>query len=105
MAALIRGPKSIERILWGTGAMVAHPRPHLEAFVRDFRFSEELVDGGVVAQITDDDKRAILAENYARMHGLDLRARLAAVADDEFARRRGAEPAPPYSTTRVSALV
>jgi predicted TIM-barrel fold metal-dependent hydrolase len=104
MATLIRGPKSIERLLWGTGAMVAHPRPHLEAFVRGFRFSEELVDGGVVAQITNDDKRAILAGNYARMHGLDLEARLAAVADDEFARQRGDEPAPPYSTTRVSAL-
>lgn len=104
MAALIRGKKSIEQIMWGTGAMVAHPRPHLEDFARDFRFSDELVDGGVVEQITEEDKRAILAGNYARMHGIDLEERLARIKGDEFDQQRGDEPAPPYSTTRVKAL-
>jgi predicted TIM-barrel fold metal-dependent hydrolase len=104
MASLIRGKKSIERIMWGTGAMVAHPRPHLEDFARDFRFSDELVDGGVVEQITDEDKRAILAGNYARLHGIDLEERLARIKGDEFDQQRGDEPVPPYSTTRVKAL-
>lgn len=104
MATLIRGKKSIERIMWGTGAMVAHPRPHLEAFARDFAFSDELVEGGVVEQITEEDKRAILAGNYARMHGIDLKERLARIQGDEFDQRRGEEPAAPYSTTRVKAL-
>ena len=34
LASLIRGPKALRRIVWGTGCMVSHPRPHLENFVR-----------------------------------------------------------------------
>jgi uncharacterized protein len=107
LATLIRGPKSIEQILWGTGCMVAHPRPHLEDFARRFRFSDELVDGGIVAQITPADKRKILAENYARMHGIDLAERLTRIEGDELAERRGerVEPATPYSTTAVEPLM
>jgi hypothetical protein len=71
LASLIRGPKALRRIVWGTGCMVSHPRPHLENFVRNFRFSDQLVDEGHVPQITAEDKQAILSGNYARLHGVD----------------------------------
>jgi uncharacterized protein len=104
LATLITSPRSLDQIVWGTGCMVAHPRPHLENFMR-FAFRDELVDTGVVQQLTLADKRKILAENYARMHDLDLDARLAAIRGDVFDERRDGEPAPPYSTTAVAALV
>lgn len=96
------GPHALERIMWGTGAMAVHPRPSLERFARDFHFDDAIVEGGGVAQLTEADKRKILAENYARMIGLDLDARLAAVRDDEFARQRNGGPAEPFSTTTVA---
>jgi hypothetical protein len=94
--------------VWGTGCMVSHPRPHVENFVRNFRFSDQLVDEGHVPQITLEDKRAILSGNYARLHGLDLDSCLARVKGDEFDLRRGgpeAPPAVPYSTTAIAGLV
>jgi hypothetical protein len=78
--------------------MVSHPRPHLENFMR-FQFGDQLVESGLVRQITVEDKKMILAENYARMHGLDLPGRLAAIKGDEFAQRRADGLADPYSTT------
>lgn len=101
---LIRSARSVEQIVWGTGCMVTHPRPHLENFVRTFALSSTLVDGGY-PQITLADKRKILAENYARMLGVDLEARLAAVQGDEFALARGEHPADPYSTTALAGHV
>ncbi len=108
LASLIRGPKTLRQILWGTGCMVSHPRPHLENFVRNFRFSDQLVDEGRVPQITMEDKQAILSGNYARLHGLDVGTRLAQNKGDEFDRRRGgadAAPPAPYSTTAIAAVV
>jgi hypothetical protein len=83
--------------------MVSHPRPHLENFVRTFRFSEELVERFGPPEITDDLRRKVLAENYARLHGIDLGERLARIKGDEFDLRRpdGTEPESPYSTTAV----
>lgn len=105
-AALVAhgGPRALSQIVWGTGCMVSHPRPHLERFVRDFRFSAELTDRFGLPEITDDVKRAILADNYAQLHGLDLDERLTRIKDDEFSVRRpdDAQPAPAYSTTAVA---
>ncbi len=103
MAAFLRVPGAAQKLLWGTGCIVSHPRPALEAF-RDFQFSDELIASGDVAPITDDEKRDILAGNYARISGLDLDARLAVIAGDEFAQRRpdGTAPAEPWSTTRAA---
>lgn len=105
LAALIGpgGPGAIDRLLWGTGAMAFHPQPLLEHFVRDFAFPEELIAGTGLPQIDRDAKRKILFDNYARMNGLDLESRLAAIQDDEFARRRAAGPLAPFSTARVQA--
>jgi predicted TIM-barrel fold metal-dependent hydrolase len=105
MRTLIRSPKALAQIVWGTGCMVTHPRPHVENFVRNFRFNDEWVEEGRNPQITLEDKRKILAENYARMNGLELQARLDAVRGDEFDRRRAGGIAEPYSTTDVHHLV
>jgi predicted TIM-barrel fold metal-dependent hydrolase len=107
LAGLMKGPKATSKILWGTGAMVAHPRPHTEAFARHFKFSDEMVERGKVAQISESEKRGILAENYARMHGIDLGDRMNRIKGDEFDLRRpqDQEPLPPYSTSKVAHLV
>jgi hypothetical protein len=56
-----------------------------------------------VSQITDEHKRKILATNYATIHGIDIEAKKAAIADDEFARQHAAgRTAPPYSTTSIA---
>lgn len=106
LAGLLISPRLVDKILWGTGAMVAHPRPHTEIFARDFQFSDELVDRGKVPQITEADKRKILAENYCRMNGIDLAARLDAIKDDEWAKQivEGEFPRRAYSTTRIAHL-
>ncbi len=94
---------ALRRIMWGTGAIAIHPRPALESFVREFRFDDDLVERGGINQLTEADKRRILAGNYAEMVGLDLESRLAAIGNDEFAKRRGADgPADPYSTTAAA---
>lgn len=106
LAALVAhgGPRALSQIFWGTGCMVSHPRPHLEHFARDFAFSPELTDRFSLPEITADVKRAVLAENYARLHGVDLAERLAQIKGDEFDRRRppGTEPLVGYSTTDVA---
>jgi predicted TIM-barrel fold metal-dependent hydrolase len=106
MAALVAhgGPRALSQIIWGTGCMVSHPRPHLEKFVREFTFSPETIERFGLPEFTPQRKRAILAENYARLHQLDLGERLSRIKGDEFDLRRldGHEPAPGYSTTRVA---
>lgn len=104
MQTLWRGARSLDQIMWGTGCMVTHPRPHVENFVRNFQFSSRLVEGGY-PQLTVEDKAKIMAGNYARMHGIDLGARLSAIRGDEFDRVRGETLADPYSTTALAGLV
>ncbi|MDV6271019.1 amidohydrolase family protein [Rhodococcus globerulus] len=102
-----RTPKAFDRMLWGTGCMVTHPRPHLEKFARNFQFSEELQQEWGVPELTDTARRKILAENYASMHGFSLQQRLDGIGEDEFTRRQaelGAVP-DPYSTTTLAGLV
>jgi len=99
------GPIAAERIMWGTGSMGFHPQQYIEKFVRDFEFSDEILAWSGLEQITVDTKRKILAENYAKMIGLDLEQRLSEIADDEFSRRREANGGifAAYSTTAVAA--
>jgi hypothetical protein len=78
-------------------------RAHVENFARTFRFSDQLVDEGR-PQITIEDKRAILAGNYARLHGLDLDACLARVKGDESRRPRRRMRRPPCRTPRRPSL-
>ena len=56
-------------------------------------------------QISEEHKRKILGENYARVHGLDLSGLYDATVGDEFHRSEGSPLPAPYSTTSVSGLV
>jgi predicted TIM-barrel fold metal-dependent hydrolase len=103
MKALLMDANSINKIIWGTGTAAFHPRPHLEAFVREFEFDEQMVEDFDLPQMTTENKKKILWDNYAAMTGLDLDSRLEKIKDDQFARLRGdGEPKPPYSTTAAA---
>lgn len=76
-----------DRIIWGTGAPVIHPRSFEEA-MWDFQFPQEMVDGENIPQLTDADKRGILGGNFLRMHGLSEEEVVAGFAGDEFSEPR-----------------
>ena len=52
-------------------------------------------------------KTKILAENYAAMHGIDLKARMQGIEDDEIDQWRAqfSESPAPYSQTTLADLV
>jgi predicted TIM-barrel fold metal-dependent hydrolase len=105
----VGGMPVLDRLVWATGCALAHPRPALEAFAR-FTFPDDLLEGaglfGPLEQITDEHKRNILGRNYARLHGIDVEAARAAIADDEFSRARATNPNPePRSTTSKWELI
>lgn len=97
----VGGPGVMKQLMWGTGTILHHPRPTIEAFL-DFEFPEDLLENsgllGPLPQITREDKADILANNYARMHGWDIEKIKADVGTDQFTRSEGQELAPPYST-------
>ena len=72
-----------DRIIWGTGAPVIHPRSFEEAMWA-LEFPQDMVEGENVPQLTDADKRGILAGNFLRMHGMDEQTVREAFAGDEF---------------------
>ena len=99
----VGGMPMLDRFIWATGCSLAHPRPTIDAFCR-YEIPEDLLQDaglfGPLSQITDDHKRNILANNYARIHGIDIAATKAAIADDEFSQARRRDPSPdPWSTT------
>ncbi len=97
----VGGSDMLERMFWGSGGTLCHPQPALEAFA-NFAFPEDQLDAAglfkPLRQITEGDKRNILAGNFARLHGLDLAALEAGVSGDRFSRAPGAPPAEPLST-------
>lgn len=104
MAGLLQAGKetTIEKITWGTECSLLHPQPLLEAFWELDLTGLTGMFGTV--DVTQADKEKILAENVARLYGLDLNALKAQVRDDEFSDQDGL--AEPFSTTnfeRVSA--
>jgi predicted TIM-barrel fold metal-dependent hydrolase len=103
------GPGAYDRLFWSSAAMAAHPQAQLEAF-RDFQYPEAVMrDGGLFAdveQITDEEKRKILGQNYADLVGLDVEAARERIADDEFAREKRDEGrADPFSKTNSADAV
>jgi predicted TIM-barrel fold metal-dependent hydrolase len=95
-----------DRLFWSSGAMSYHPRASLEALA-EFQFPESMLEeAGQIApisQMTDEHRRKILCENYANVHGIDIEARRAAIADDEFSKLRAENKnAAPYSTTSIA---
>jgi predicted TIM-barrel fold metal-dependent hydrolase len=81
-----------DRIIWGTGAPVIHPRSFEEAMWR-FQLPADMTDGEGVPPLTDEDRRGILAGNFLRMHGLDARTLRSRYAGDEFDGPRNLQPA------------
>jgi len=97
----VGGSDMLERMFWGSGGTLCHPQPALEAFA-NFEFPEDLLEGAglfkPIRQITDQDKRNMLSETFARKHGLDLAKIREGLKGDAFDRGPGAPPAPPMST-------
>lgn len=55
--------------------------------------------------LTDEVRAKILAENFARLHDIDIEARKSKISDDEFARKRnGNGLREPWSTVRGQAV-
>jgi predicted TIM-barrel fold metal-dependent hydrolase len=71
-----------DHVLWGTDTPVAGP-PHwqIRAFMA-FQFPQELVESKGYPQLTPAVKRQILAENSARLYGIDLTAARRAIDSD-----------------------
>jgi predicted TIM-barrel fold metal-dependent hydrolase len=91
-----------ERILFAAGSTLVHPQAVLEAFLA-FEMPDDLVAGYGYPPLTREMKRKILGENYCRAHGIDPEPVKAAVADDEWARRRAANrSAEPWATIRAA---
>ena len=64
-----------DRLLWGSEAGLAGPPwVYLQAFM-DLEILLDLRSGYGYPQITRDDKRKILGENFARVMGIDLAAK------------------------------
>lgn len=76
-----------ERLLFGSGSNLMHPRPLLDAFA-EFDLAAE-------------ERANILGANALRVHGLDERSALERISADEYAT---AHPAAPWSGVRAGAL-
>lgn len=101
MAGLLQvaGPAVVDRIVWGTGAMAYHPRPHIESFW-EFAFDQDVMDQFGLPQFTREMKEAVLGRNYARLLGFDLDERVARLEGDQFDRIKDGELCEPFSTTK-----
>jgi predicted TIM-barrel fold metal-dependent hydrolase len=87
------------KIVWGTGTTVVHPAPLIEAF-EAFTLPTALIDDEGYPQLTDDIRRDIFSNNFARMHNLDMDALLGAVAHDEISQSLKNGRAEPWSVLR-----
>jgi len=85
-----------DRVIWGTGCANVHPQPLLERFW-ELSFPQDVEERFGVVGPDEATKRAVLAGNFARLHGLDL----AALAAGSETRRRGDDLAAPWSGDRV----
>lgn len=88
-----------ERIFWGTGATVFHPRVLIEAF-EAFEMPEELVSGYGYPRLEPEVKRDILGGNYLRVHGIDASDLEQRLAGDEVDRERSGALREPWSVLR-----
>jgi predicted TIM-barrel fold metal-dependent hydrolase len=98
LAALIASGAG-DRIMYASGTSVAHPLPALRAFL-EFEMPEDLQEGYGCPPLTEDLKRGILGENFMRLHGIDVEAFKARVADDEISAKQAEGLAEPWSHVR-----
>lgn len=76
------GKQALNKILWGTGAPHFHPGLLLKRFW-EYDFPEMEGFAGPF-QITQEDKKKILGENWAEAHGFDIDELEARMKDDEY---------------------
>jgi predicted TIM-barrel fold metal-dependent hydrolase len=85
-----------KKLFWSSGASSPHPRPVLEAFAR-MEMPADMIEGDGYPALTDEIKADILGRNYARLHGIDIAAVGAEIADDALSRQRARGIADPWS--------
>lgn len=82
-----------DRLLFGSGVNLVHPRPLLEAFAA-FEMPDDL------PSLTDEIRAKILGGNALRIHGLDSAEIRRRIAGDEFERHKADRLAPYWSRLR-----
>lgn len=85
-----------QKVFWSTGCTSVHPDPVLRAF-EQFQFPPDMLEGEGYPPLTDDLKADILAQNFARIHDLDVKQMQAEIEGDDLAVRRQGEPIAPWS--------
>jgi predicted TIM-barrel fold metal-dependent hydrolase len=88
-----------ERLLFGSGTNLMHPRPVLEGFAA-FEMPQDLVEERGYQRLTDEDRHNILGANLLRLHGLDEAELRAQTEGDEYTTARAAGVAAPWSAIR-----
>ncbi|MFA1612305.1 amidohydrolase family protein [Halobellus rubicundus] len=76
------GKQALNKILWGTGAPHFHPGLLLERFW-EYDFPEMKGFAGTF-EITQEDKKKILGENWAEAHGFDIDEIQSDIEGDEY---------------------
>jgi uncharacterized protein len=62
-----------DRVCFGDGCNLVHPRPALDAFAK-FEMPDDMVTGFGFPRMTDELRHGVLGANIARAHGLDIAA-------------------------------
>lgn len=75
-----------DRIIYGTDFPIWYPHWQLDEFMA-FELPEDIKEE-FGFDLTTEMKQKIVGGNIARLYGIDVEAKLAAIADDEFAQRR-----------------
>ncbi len=78
-----------QKILYGTGCMLTHTQPIIEAF-RRFQMPRDLVDGEGFPEVDDGIKEMILGGNLLALHGIDETELRKTIDGDEIAKARAA---------------
>jgi predicted TIM-barrel fold metal-dependent hydrolase len=99
----VGGENALNNILWGTGAMLTHPQPLLDAFW-EYEFPDDIDTEGVtfseIPPLDKEAKRKILGKNYANMHDLNIDELKANIEKDQFSQTVEENGlAEPYSTS------
>lgn len=91
-----------DRLMFGSGNNLTHPRPLLEAF-RDYQFPDDITQELALPPWSEQDRRNILGLNALRLLGRTPESVIAGVDGDLFQRARDIAAPPPWSVLRGAA--